>query len=66
MSKENTIVARRQADGALVQVLPNGSTKPLKDRTDWKRLRLMAEDEIQAAASSDPTLVLSQKRTLRG
>src|SRR6266851_214367 len=36
MSKENIIVARRQTDGTLVQVLPDGSTRPLKDETDWK------------------------------
>jgi len=54
MSKDNTIVARRQTDGTLVQVLPDGSTRPLKDTTDWKRLRAMAEDEVQAAALADP------------
>jgi putative transcriptional regulator len=54
MSKENTIVARRQTDGTLIQVLPDGSTRPLKDNTDWKRLRVMTEDEVQAAALADP------------
>jgi len=28
MSKENTIVARRLPDGTLVQVLPDGTTRP--------------------------------------
>ena len=54
MSKENIIVARRQTDGTLVQVLPDGSTRPLKDETDWKRLREMAEEEVHATASADP------------
>jgi len=54
MSKENIIVARRQTDGTLVQVLPDGSTRPLNDKTDWKRLRAMAEDEVHAAALADP------------
>jgi putative transcriptional regulator len=54
MSKENIIIARRETDGTLVQVLPDGSTQPLKDDTDWKRLREMAEDEVQAAALADP------------
>jgi len=54
MSKENTIVARRQADGTLVQILPDGSPRPLKNKTDWKRLRAMAEDEVHAAALADP------------
>ena len=54
MSKENTIVARRKADGTLVQVLPDGSTRPLEDKTDWKRLREMANEEVHAAALADP------------
>jgi putative transcriptional regulator len=54
MSKENIIVARRETDGTLVQVLPDGSTRSLKDKTDWKRLRAMAEDEVHAAALADP------------
>jgi hypothetical protein len=54
MSKENTIVARRQADGTLVQILPDGPARPLKDKTDWKRLRAMGEDEVHAAALADP------------
>jgi putative transcriptional regulator len=54
MSKENIIVARRETDGTLVQVLPDGSTKPLKDDTNWKRLREMTEDEVQVAALADP------------
>ena len=54
MSKKNTIVAKRRSDGKLVQVLPDGSTKPLEDKTDWDRLRAMTDDEITAAAMSDP------------
>lgn len=54
MSRKNTIVAKRLSDGKLVQVLPDGSTKPLKDETDWARLRAMTDDEVTAAAMSDP------------
>jgi putative transcriptional regulator len=54
MSKENTIVAKRRSDGTIVQVLPDGSTKPLKDKTDWARLRAMTDDEVNAAAMADP------------
>lgn len=54
MSKENTIVARRQSDGTLVRVLPDGSTRPLDDKTDWKRLRDMSDAEVHAAAVADP------------
>jgi putative transcriptional regulator len=54
MSKKNTIVARRRTDGTLVQVLPDNSTRPLEDKTDWKRLRAMTEEEVHAAALADP------------
>jgi len=55
MSKADTIVARRLPDGTLVQVLPDGSTRPFPpDRTDWAALRTMTDAEIDAAALSDP------------
>jgi putative transcriptional regulator len=55
MSEENTIVARRLKDGTLVEVLPDGSTRPFPpDRTDWAALDAMTEDEINAAALADP------------
>ena len=54
MSKENTIVAKVMADGTLVQVLPDGTTLPLPDRTDWSRVDAMTEEEIHAAAMADP------------
>lgn len=55
MSKENTIVAKRLSDGRLVQVLPDGTTRPFPpDQTDWAALRAMTEEEINAAALSDP------------
>jgi putative transcriptional regulator len=54
MSKENTIVAKRQGDGTVVQVLADGSTKPLEDKTNWASLRAMTDEEVTAAALSDP------------
>jgi putative transcriptional regulator len=54
MSKKNTIVARRQNDGTLVQVLPDGVTRALADKTDWTRLAAMTEEEVEAAAVADP------------
>ncbi len=68
MSKKNIIVAKRQSDGTIVQVLPNGSTKPFEDKTDWNRLRAMTDEEVTAAAMSDPDarpMTPEQRRTAR-
>jgi putative transcriptional regulator len=55
MSEEHTIRARRLKDGTLVEVLPDGSTRPFPpDQTDWPALRAMTEEEINAAALADP------------
>jgi putative transcriptional regulator len=54
MSKKNIIVAKRRNDGTVVQVLPDGSTKPFADKTDWDRLRAMTNEEVTAAALNDP------------
>ena len=54
MSEQNTIVAKRRSDGTLVQVLPDGATKPLEDKTDWAHLRAMTDEEVTGAALSDP------------
>jgi putative transcriptional regulator len=55
MNKENTIVAKRLPDGTLVQILPDGSTRPFPtDQTDWAALRGMTDEEINAAALTDP------------
>ena len=55
MSKKRTIVARRLPDGSLVEVLRDGTTRAFPpDRTDWAALGRMTEDEINAAALSDP------------
>jgi len=37
-----------------VEVLPGGKTRVSVDKTDWARLDAMTEDEIHAAALSDP------------
>jgi putative transcriptional regulator len=54
MSEENMIRARLLPDGTVVQVLPDGSTRPMVDTTDYARLNAMSEDEIEANALSDP------------
>ena len=68
MSKENIVVARRQSEGTLVKVFPDGSTGPMEDKTDWARLRAMTDEEIMAAAMTDPDarpLTDEQLRTAR-
>jgi len=54
MSKKSTIVAKRRTDGTVVQVLPDGATKALEDKTDWARLRAMTDEEVTASAMADP------------
>jgi putative transcriptional regulator len=54
MSNSTTIVTTRQSDGTVVQVLPDGATQPLTEKTDWKRLRAMTDEEVTAAAAADP------------
>ena len=54
MSKETTIVTRRQSDGTYVEVLPDGTTRPSVGKTDWERLRNMTDEEVYAAALADP------------
>jgi putative transcriptional regulator len=68
MRKENTIVAKRHRNGTVVQVLPDGSTKPFEDKTDWDRLRAMTDEEVTAAAMADPDarpMTPEQLRTAR-
>ena len=55
MSEGRTIRARRLKDGTLVEVLPDGTTRSFPpDDTDWAALRRMTEEEINAAALTDP------------
>lgn len=54
MSDSDTIRVRLEADGAVVRLLPDGTTVPVESRTDWARLAAMTEEEIEANARSDP------------
>jgi putative transcriptional regulator len=47
---ERTIIARIRDDGTVVEVLSDGSERPLPDMP----VRPMTEEEIEAAALSDP------------
>jgi putative transcriptional regulator len=48
------MVTRRIADGTVVELLPDGTTCPLPDRTDWARVDAMTDEEVHAAAMADP------------
>lgn len=54
MSESDIVRVRSLPDGSVVQVMPDGSTRPIEDRTDWARLEAMTEEEIEANALSDP------------
>ncbi len=54
MSDESMIRARLLPDGTMVQVLPDGSTRPIVSTTDWDRVNAMTEEEIDANAAADP------------
>jgi putative transcriptional regulator len=41
-------------DGTLVRVFEDGSTTPLPDRMDWEGVGRMTDEEVEAAALSDP------------
>lgn len=53
MSKKNIIIVKRLPNGKVVQVMPDGTKRPLTDKTDWARVKSMTEKEIVAAAKSD-------------
>lgn len=54
MSHDNTTIVSRRDERALVEILPDGSVKPMADETDGQRLRAMSDDEVEAAAFADP------------
>ncbi|MCC6455219.1 MAG: helix-turn-helix domain-containing protein [Caldilineaceae bacterium] len=45
--------------------MPDGTTRPLKGKTDWARFDALTEEEITAAALSDPDTVLLTDEELR-
>jgi putative transcriptional regulator len=49
-----TIISRQLADGSFVEVLPDGTTRPSIDRTDWAAVDALTEEQIIAAALADP------------
>jgi putative transcriptional regulator len=54
MKSERTITVERRG-GKLYEVLPDGNTRPHKAvESGWARLESMTDEEIEAAARSDP------------
>lgn len=69
MKKKNTMTkVKLYADGEIRQITPSGSTKPYEGRrmskTDWERLQSMTEEEVTAAALSDPDNLPMSKQEL--
>jgi putative transcriptional regulator len=55
MSESDTLIrARREPDGTYVQILQDGTTRPLVGETDWAHFDALTEAEIEANALSDP------------
>jgi len=54
MKKNNIITVESLANGKIVQLMSDGSRFPIENKTDWERLKNMTEEEIEAAALSDP------------
>jgi putative transcriptional regulator len=53
--KSKRIVTVERRGGKFFEVLPDGTTRPLKAaKTDWARLDAMTEGEVLAAAKRDP------------
>jgi len=56
MSEESTMVkALLLDDGTVVQVLPDGTTRPFGGNgIDWERINAMSDEEVEANALADP------------
>jgi putative transcriptional regulator len=61
------ITARLLPNGTVVQVLPDGTTRPFESKTDWARFNALTEEEITAAALSDPdSVILTDEELAQG
>jgi putative transcriptional regulator len=67
MSNDNMIYAKRLPDGKIVQVMPDGTTRPFENKTDWSAFDALTEEEVTAAALSDPdNVVLTDEQLAEG
>jgi putative transcriptional regulator len=63
MKLKRTIRVERRG-GKCVEVRPDGTTRPLKGKTDWARLDVMSDEDTNRAARSDPDAQPLTKREL--
>lgn len=54
MSTETSVRARLTPAGTVEIELPDGSYCPSASKTDWDKVRALTDDQIEAAARSDP------------
>src|SRR4051812_10315927 len=52
-SSENTVRARLAPDGTIVEIFPDGTTRPFPIRTDWSRVDETTEAELARQQSAD-------------
>lgn len=50
----STTTVKRDHEGTLVVVMPDGTTRPLPDTADWSEVDGLTDEQIEAAALADP------------
>ncbi|MCX7097083.1 MAG: helix-turn-helix domain-containing protein [Methylococcales bacterium] len=61
-------VTVERINGLTLQVMPDGTRRPVEEKTDWPRLNAMAGENIEAAAAADtdnPPLTETELEKLR-
>ena len=54
MKQKPTMVRVEKRAGKYVQILPDGTTRQLKRRTDWAKFDALTDEEVRNAAMADP------------
>jgi len=52
--KRERITHAKLIDGKVYKIGAGGSLRPMRDRTDWKLVNALTDEEIAAAVASDP------------